>query len=64
MTELTITCPKCKANIPLTESLAAPLLEKPWRVFYRVADRSVYVVLIADGRRELRNLLGQRLLDA
>jgi len=27
MTELTITCPKCKADIPLTESLAAPLLE-------------------------------------
>lgn len=27
MTELTITCPKCKAEIPLTESLAAPLLE-------------------------------------
>ena len=27
MTELTITCPRCKAEIPLTESLAAPLLE-------------------------------------
>lgn len=27
MTELTITCPRCKADIPLTESLAAPLLE-------------------------------------
>lgn len=27
MNELTISCPKCKADIPLTESLAAPLLE-------------------------------------
>jgi len=25
--EPTIICPKCKAEIPLTESLAAPLLE-------------------------------------
>jgi hypothetical protein len=27
MTELTITCPKCKNDFPLTESLAAPLIE-------------------------------------
>lgn len=27
MTEPTITCPKCKTEIPLTESLAAPLVE-------------------------------------
>jgi hypothetical protein len=27
VTELTITCPKCKTEIPLTESLAAPLIE-------------------------------------
>jgi hypothetical protein len=27
MTELTITCPKCKTDFPLTESLAAPLIE-------------------------------------
>ena len=27
MTEPTITCPACKTNIKLTESLAAPLLE-------------------------------------
>jgi len=28
VSELTITCPKCKAEVPLTESLAAPLLEQ------------------------------------
>lgn len=27
MTEPTITCPKCKAEIKLTESLAEPLIE-------------------------------------
>jgi hypothetical protein len=27
MTELTITCPKCKTDFPLTESLASPLIE-------------------------------------
>lgn len=33
--EPTITCPKCKAEIPLTESLAAPLLEATRREFER-----------------------------
>ena len=27
MPESTITCPKCKTQIPLTESLAAPLID-------------------------------------
>jgi hypothetical protein len=29
MTEPTITCPKCRTTIKLTESLAAPLLDGP-----------------------------------
>src|SRR6267154_3131929 len=33
MMEPTITCPKCKADIPLTESLAAPLIEATRRQF-------------------------------
>ena len=33
MTELTITCPKCKNDFPLTESLAAPLIEATRRQF-------------------------------
>jgi hypothetical protein len=33
MTELTITCPKCKTDFPLTESLAAPLIEATRRQF-------------------------------
>ncbi len=33
MTEPTITCPKCKNEIKLTESLAAPLIESTRREF-------------------------------
>jgi hypothetical protein len=33
MTELTITCPKCKSDFPLTESLAAPLIETTRKQF-------------------------------
>ena len=33
MTEPTITCPACKAEIKLTESLAAPLIESTRKQF-------------------------------
>ncbi len=33
MTEPTITCPNCKTEIKLTESLAAPLIESTRRDF-------------------------------
>jgi hypothetical protein len=33
MTEPTIVCPKCKAEIKLTESLAAPLIESTRREY-------------------------------
>lgn len=35
---------------------------KPYRVIYRVEDDTVYVMLIADGRRDMRALLQRRLL--
>lgn len=37
---------------------------KPYRVIYRIMDNSVYVLLIADGRRDMQTLLQRRLLDA
>ncbi len=37
---------------------------KPYRVIYRVMERQVAVLLIADGRRELSVLLTRRLLGA
>ena len=42
MTEPTITCPNCKAEIKLTESLAAPLIESTRREFEkRLAQKDV-----------------------
>lgn len=35
---------------------------KPWRVIYRVIGQQVFIYLIADGRRDMRTLLAQRLL--
>ena len=40
------------------------VLFKPYRILYRVLDREVVVVLIADGRRDMRALLARRLLGA
>ena len=37
---------------------------KPFRIIYRVIDRNVYFLLIADGRRDMQALLQRRLLDA
>jgi toxin ParE1/3/4 len=37
---------------------------KPYRIIYRVMDKNVYVLLIADGRRDLQSLLQSRLLGA
>ena len=35
----------------------------PHRIFYRIAEQSVLILLIADGRRDLMNLLRQRLTE-
>ncbi len=35
---------------------------KPYRVIYRVSGQRVFIVLIADGRRDMQNLLTRRLL--
>ena len=37
---------------------------KPYRIIYRVLDRKVVVLIIADGRRDMRALLARRLLGA
>jgi toxin ParE1/3/4 len=37
---------------------------KPYRIIYRVMDDKVYVMLIADGRRDMQSLLQHRLLRA
>lgn len=37
---------------------------KPYRVIYRVIGKRVYIVLFADGRRDMQSLLARRLLGA
>lgn len=36
---------------------------KPYRIIYRMERRTVYVYLIADGRRDMQALLSRRLLN-
>jgi len=36
---------------------------KPYRIIYRVERRTVYIYLIADGRRDMQTLLSLRLLN-
>ena len=37
---------------------------KPYRIIYRIVDENVYVMVIADGRRDMQTLLQRRLLQA
>jgi len=39
------------------------ILFKPYRMIYRVINDAVYVLLVADGRRDMQALLQRRLLD-
>jgi len=37
---------------------------KPYRIFYCIIKKKVYVLLIVDGRRDMQSLLQRRLLGA
>ena len=37
---------------------------KPYRIIYRISGKSVHVLLIVDGRRDMQSLLQRRLLEA
>lgn len=37
---------------------------KPYRVIYRVMGKTVYIYVIADGRRDMQSLLARRLLGS
>jgi len=37
---------------------------KPYRIIYRIIGKYVYVMVIADGRRDMQSLLERRLLQA
>jgi hypothetical protein len=60
MTEPTITCPQCKAEIKLTESLAAPLLEATKRDFeQRLAQKESDAVKRETALREREAVLAK-----
>ena len=40
------------------------LLERPWRILYRVAETTVEIHGVLDGRRSLEDILMERLLRA
>ena len=40
------------------------LFFRPCRIIYRVIESNVYVLVIADGRRDMQSLLQRRLLQA
>ena len=39
------------------------LIEKPWRVIYRVGDETVYLIAIIDSRQNLDELLLKKILS-
>ena len=53
MTEATITCPECKSEIPLSESLAAPLIAATRRQFeQQIAQKDEDIAKREQGLRE------------
>lgn len=38
------------------------VIERPWRIVYRIESESVLVLAVLDGRRDLRSLLLERLV--
>lgn len=55
-------CPKELGAIGLAEY--REIFFKPYRIIYRVLAEQVFVLLIADGRRDMQTLLQRRLLQA
>ncbi len=39
------------------------LQERPWRIIYRVGHQQVFVLAVLDGRRDLKTLLLERLVQ-
>ncbi|MYA29079.1 MAG: type II toxin-antitoxin system RelE/ParE family toxin [Nitrospira sp. SB0672_bin_25] len=54
--------PKELLNIGIREY--REIFFKPYRIIYRVMKNNVYVLVIADGRRDMQTLLQRRLLRA
>ena len=40
------------------------LVDKPWRIFYKISNHNVYIVSVIDGRRSFENTLLGRILNS
>jgi plasmid stabilization system protein ParE len=40
------------------------LIIAPWRIVYRISERSVYVLCVMDSRQNIEDILLQRLVDS
>jgi plasmid stabilization system protein ParE len=45
-------------GVSIYKELAVP----PWRIVYRIDDKTVYVQAVFDGRRDMKQILSDRLL--
>lgn len=48
---------------PIIDRTWLEVVEAPWRILYRVVGDEVEIHAVLDGRRDLRDLLLERLLD-
>jgi toxin ParE1/3/4 len=55
-------CPRELSSLGLREF--REVFFKPYRIIYRITDEKVFVLVIADGRRDMQTLLQRRLLQA
>ncbi|MEI8186321.1 MAG: type II toxin-antitoxin system RelE/ParE family toxin [Chlorobiaceae bacterium] len=62
-----VTCPERGRIVPELHAqgifIYRELVVYPWRLIYRIADSSVYVLSLLDGRRNVEDILLHRLIS-
>jgi plasmid stabilization system protein ParE len=48
---------------PIADRTWLEVIEAPWRILYRVVEATVELHAVLDGRRDLRDILFERMLD-
>jgi len=48
---------------PIADRTWLEVIEAPWRILYRVVETTVEIHAVLDGRRDLRDILLERMLD-
>ena len=48
---------------PVADRTWLEVIEAPWRILYRVVENTVEIHAVLDGRRDLRDILLERMLD-